>query len=129
MQQETLIAVVDDDSRVRESISSLLEGANYPFALFGSAEEFLGSPVLSKARCLITDVRMPGMNGIELQRRLREQRIDLPVICITAHNDEAAERRAFAEGALSLLHKPFKAAELLKWIRLALAAKDKHVGT
>ena len=124
MQQDTLIAVVDDDYRVRESISSLLESADYPFALFGSAEDFLGSPLISEVRCLITDVRMPGMNGIELQRRLREQHIDLPVICITAHNDEAAERRVFTEGALSLLHKPFKAAELLKWIRVALAGQE-----
>jgi len=115
------VVAVDDDFRVRESIESLVESAGYAPLMFSSAEEFLQSGTLVGARCLITDVRMPGINGIELQRRIRSQRPDLPVIFISAHNDDDTRQRAFDEGAASFLDKPFDAAELLEAIRVALA--------
>lgn len=89
--------------------------------MFSSAEEFLQSGRLVGAKCLITDVRMPGMNGIELQRRIRAERPELPVIFISAHNDDEIRQRAFDEGATSFLYKPFDALELLEAIRVALA--------
>jgi FixJ family two-component response regulator len=115
------VVAVDDDFRVRESIESLVESAGYAPLMFSSAEEFLQSGTLPGARCLITDVRMPGINGIELQRRIRIERPDLPVIFISAHNDDETRRRAFDEGAASFLYKPFDAGELLEAIRVALA--------
>lgn len=114
------IAVVDDDFRVRESLGSLLESAGYTFAVFESAEVFLQSRFFAEVSCLITDVRMPGMGGLELQRRAKLQRPELPVICITAHNDDEAKRRAVLDGAVGFLRKPFSAAELLKSVRHAL---------
>jgi FixJ family two-component response regulator len=119
--EKQFVVAVDDDFRVRESIESLVESAGYAPLMFSSAEEFLQSGTLVGARCLITDVRMPGINGIELQRRIRSQRPDLPVIFISAHNDDDTRQRAFDEGAASFLYKPFDAAELLEAIRVALA--------
>jgi FixJ family two-component response regulator len=115
------VVAVDDDFRVRESIESLVESAGYAPLMFSSAEEFLQSGTLVGAMCLITDVRMPGINGIELQRRIRIERPDLPVIFISAHNDDETRQRAFDEGAASFLYKPFDAGELLEAIRVALA--------
>jgi FixJ family two-component response regulator len=115
------VVAVDDDFRVRESIESLVESAGYAPLMFSSAEEFLQSGALAGAKCLITDVRMPGINGIELQRRIRIQRPDLPVIFISAHNDDETRQRAFNEGAVSFLYKPFDAGELLEAIRVAMA--------
>jgi len=115
------VVAVDDDFRVRESIESLVESAGYAPLMFSSAEEFLQSGTLLGARCLITDVRMPGINGIELQRRIRTERPELPVIFISAHNDDETRQRAFDEGAANFLYKPFDAVELLEAIRVALA--------
>jgi FixJ family two-component response regulator len=114
------VVAVDDDFRVRESIESLVESSGYAPLMFSSAEEFLESGMLGRARCLITDVRMPGISGIELQRRVRSERPTLPVIFISAHNDEETRKRAFNEGAASFLCKPFDAGELLEAIRVAL---------
>ena len=118
---QQFVVAVDDDFRVRESIESLVESAGYTPLIFPSAEAFLESGALIRAMCLITDVRMPGMNGIELQRRIRTERPELPVIFISAHNDDETRRRAFDEGAASFLYKPFDAGELLEAIRVALA--------
>jgi len=115
-----VVVAVDDDFRVRESIESLVESAGYAPLIFSSAEEFLQSGTLVGAMCLITDVRMPGINGIELQRRIRIERPKLPVIFISAHNDDETRQRALDEGAASFLYKPFDAGELLEAIRVAL---------
>jgi FixJ family two-component response regulator len=115
-----IVAAVDDDFRVRESIESLLESAGYAPVVFSSAEEFLGSGTLASATCVITDVRMPGMDGIELQRRIRRERPALPVILISAHHDPGVRRRAIEEGAVDFLFKPFDAADLLKIVQAAL---------
>ena len=115
-----IVVGVDDDFRVRESMESLVESAGYSPLVFASAEEFLQSGTILDATCLITDVRMPGMGGIELQRRIRALRPELPVIFISAHNDDETRRRALDEGAIRFLYKPFDAGELLGAIQAAL---------
>src|SRR5437016_1134721 len=108
-----IVVGVDDDFRVRESIESLVESAGYSALVFSAAEAFLQSGALAGTSCLVTDVRMPGMDGIELQRRVRLERPELPVIFISAHQDEEARRRALDGGAVAFLYKPFDGAELL----------------
>jgi FixJ family two-component response regulator len=115
-----IVVGVDDDFRVRESIESLVESAGYAPLVFSSAEEFLRSGILAGATCLITDVRMPGMDGIELQRRIRLERPKLPVIFISAHFDDEIRERALRGGAIEFMYKPFDAAHLLEAIQMAL---------
>jgi len=115
-----IVAAVDDDFRVRESIKSLLESAGYSPRMFSSAEEFLQSGTLAEATCVIADVRMPGMDGIELQRRVRLERPTLPVILISAHYNAEVRQAAIDEGVVDFLYKPFDATDLLKTIQSAL---------
>jgi FixJ family two-component response regulator len=118
---QPIVAVVDDDPRIRESLESLIESTGVKTQVFSFAEDFLCGDYLSATSCLITDVRMPGMDGLDLQRRARLKRPDLPVILITAHHDETAERRAFAQGAAFFFRKPFDADELLRAVKLLLS--------
>jgi FixJ family two-component response regulator len=120
-----IVAAVDDDYRVRESIESLVESAGHTPLVFASAEEFLQSAAPESAICLITDVRMPGIDGLELQRRVRIQYPRLPVILITAHYDDEIRQRALSQGAAGFLHKPFDAADLLGAIELAVSTRPK----
>jgi FixJ family two-component response regulator len=120
-----IVVAVDDDFRVRESLQSLIESAGYEPAAFASAEEFLQSETLTAATCVITDVRMPGMDGIELQRRIRLERPDLPIIFISAHNRAETRQKALDEGAVDFLYKPFNAADLLEVIQAVLAKARK----
>lgn len=120
-----IVVAVDDDFRVRESLESLIESAGYKPMVFSSAEEFLQSGALTAATCVITDVRMPGMDGIELQRRVRVERPDLPIIFISAHNSVEIRQKALYEGAVAFLYKPFDAADLLEVIQAALAKTRK----
>jgi FixJ family two-component response regulator len=120
-----VVAAVDDDFRIRESIESLLESAGYAPMVFSSAEELLGSGTLAVATCVITDVRMHGMDGIELQRRIRMERPSLPVILISAHHNPEIRQRAIDEGAIEFLYKPFDPTDLLKTIQSALT-KDRE---
>ena len=115
-----VVAAIDDDRRVRESIRSVLESAGYEPEMFGSAEEFLDSGVLTRARCVIADVRLPGIDGIELQRRIRTQHPPPPVILITAHDDDGVREKALQGGAVAFLLKPFDAADLLDHIERSL---------
>lgn len=126
-----IVAVVDDDPRIRESLESLLESAGLEARLFPIAEDFLSGQLLADTDCLITDVRMPKMDGLELQRRLQSKRPELPVIFITAHHEDRIEQCAFAQGAAFFVHKPFDADELLRAVMLALSesrAKNKTLG-
>jgi FixJ family two-component response regulator len=116
-----IVVAVDDDFRVRESLESLIESAGYEPVVFSSAEEFLQSGTLTAATCVITDVRMPGMDGIELQRRIKIERPELPVIFISAHNHAEIRQKALDDGAFDFLFKPFNAADLLETIQAALA--------
>ena len=115
-----VIAVVDDDPRIRESLESLIESAGFTAQVFALGEDFLQRENLTETNCLITDIRMPGMDGLALQRRVRLARPELPIIFITAHHDDDLERSALAEGAVYFIRKPFDAGELLRATKVAL---------
>ncbi|MBO0719551.1 MAG: response regulator [Blastocatellia bacterium] len=117
-----LISVVDDDDSVRESLQGLIRSLGFAVEVFAMAEEFLNSDQLGKTDCVILDVRMPGMNGLELQRRLIGRGI--PVIFITSHEDEMARLQALKNGAVDYLFKPFSEEALLKAIHAAFNAKE-----
>ena len=119
-----LISVVDDDHSVRESLARLIRSVGFGVQLFGSAEEFLSAGQVREPDCLILDIRMPGMNGLELQRELSVSERDLPVIFITAHgSDEGVRARAMGAGAVDYLLKPLKEDEVLQAIDAALSSK------
>lgn len=115
-----LVVGVDDDFRVRESIARLTESAGYASLVFPSAEALLESGTLAGTACLITDVRMPGMDGLELQRHVKTGYPRLPVILISAHVDDEVRRHALDEGAVDFLYKPFDGEELLRLINRAV---------
>ena len=124
MASPPLISVVDDDDSIRESLQSLLRSAGFAVKVFTSAEEFLNSNYSGDSECLILDVRMPGMGGIELYRRLLASNYAVPVIFITAHgSDEAVRSRALKDGAVDYLVKPFSEDSLLNAVRTALSSK------
>jgi FixJ family two-component response regulator len=116
-----LISIVDDDASVRKSLQGLIRSFGYAVKVFASAEEFLESEHLRNSNCLILDVRMPGMSGLELQRELVDD--EIPVILITAHGNEAARSQALKNGAVDYLFKPFSEEALLKAIHIALSSK------
>ena len=115
-----LISIVDDDASVGEALESLLRSAGFDVESFGSARQFLASNRLADADCLILDVRMPGMSGLELQRELVAAGSRIAIIFITAHGGEAARAQALGAGAVSFLHKPFTEDALLDAVRAAL---------
>ena len=115
-----LISVVDDDDSIRESLRGLIRSVGFAVKVFVSAEEFLKSDHFRNTQCLILDVLMPGMNGLELQRQLVASHCEIPVIFITAHGDEAARSQALRDGAVAYLFKPFTEEALLTAIHAAL---------
>lgn len=115
-----IVVGVDDDTRIRESLESLIESAGFTSLLFPSAEEFLRSGTLAEASCLITDVRMASMDGIELQRRARVDRPQLPVIFISGHHNDEIRRKALEGGAIAFMYKPFDPGDLLAAINQAM---------
>lgn len=120
-----LIAVVDDDVSVRESLQSLIRSAGMAVTVFASAEDFLSSGHPNKLDCLILDVRMPGMSGIELHRHLLAANCEVPVVFITAHaSDERARSEASSDWTVAYLTKPFDEDELLDAVRAALRLKS-----
>jgi len=120
-----LISVVDDDESVRESLQALVRSVGFGVMVFASAEEFLTSGRLADTDCLILDVRMPGMNGLELQRHLAANNFAIPIIFITAHGDDESRKRALANGAADYLFKPFSEEALLNAIDAALKSNGK----
>jgi len=115
-----LISVVDDDRSVVEATVSLLESVGYAAEGFCSAEDFLNSPQLRRTACLIVDVRMPGMAGFELQRRLADAKDHPPIIFITAHGEHDISAEALRRGAVAFLLKPFSQEALLDAVRSIL---------
>lgn len=109
-----LVAVVDDDPSLRRAVRNLLASAGLRVETFPSAEAFLESPVGQSAGCLVLDLSMPQMNGIELLEHLRGAGSTLPVIVLTAHGDEEVRRRSFTAGASAFLAKPFQADALVQ---------------
>jgi FixJ family two-component response regulator len=118
-----VIGIVDDDESVRDSISSLLRSAGYKTESFESAEAYLNSDRASEPNCLLLDVRMPGLSGLQLQSELNHQKVSIPVIFITAHPDEQVRERALSEGAVAVLGKPFNDDVLLGAIDSAVGNK------
>jgi FixJ family two-component response regulator len=115
-----MISIVDDDESVREATKTLLRSVGYQVLTFASAENLLNSGALGETECLILDVRMPGIDGLELQRRLNAKGSRVPIIFITAHGDDPLRRRVIEEGAVDLLDKPFAASSLLATVEIAL---------
>jgi FixJ family two-component response regulator len=118
--RETVIAVVDDDDSLRVALEGLLKEAGLPVRLFASAEDFLNSGQQHDTGCLIADIRMPGMSGLDLQAQLKAARYRIPIIFITAHGDERMRLQAMRAGAVDFLTKPFDDGILLEKVRLAL---------
>jgi FixJ family two-component response regulator len=114
------IAIIDDDDEVRVAIESLIKSHGLEVRGFASAEEFLGSPTMDQTACLITDVQMPGMSGVDLQDVLIERGVTVPMIFITAFPEERLQRQVEAAGALGFLGKPFNAGRLMACVDKAL---------
>jgi two-component system response regulator FixJ len=131
MQSDAVVHVVDDDAAVRKSLAFLLASEGLPARLHESASGFLDAAPRIEAGCIVTDVRMPGIDGIELIRRLKERGIALPVIVMTGHADVPMAVEAMKEGAIDFLEKPFGDEVFLAAVRSALARqeKDSHHGT
>ena len=118
-----LVTIVDDDESVRDALKGFLQSAGFAAEIFSSATDLLGSNVLDKTSCLIVDVHMPVMTGLELQRRLSNSRFRIPMIFITARDDPQARTQAVKAGAIGFLQKPFAADALLGAIHAALVTK------
>jgi two-component system response regulator FixJ len=120
-QQKThWISVVDDDESARTAIQEMLKSVGWQARSFSSAEEFLESGQLRETACLISDIRMPGLSGLELQARLVEQGWRIPIIFVTGHGDSRMQTRALKAGAMAFLGKPFDDGVLLQEVRRAL---------
>lgn len=119
-QNSKLIAIVDDDESLQSALQDLIESEGLSTLCFGSAEQFLESGARHKAACLIADVRMPGMSGLELQAKLKAERSRIPIIFITAHGDAETRSLAMRDGAVEFLPKPFDDAVLLELVHAAL---------
>jgi FixJ family two-component response regulator len=121
IQKETkLVAIVDDDDSIRSAVQDLLDAVGLLARSFASAEEFLRSGKQQETACLIADIRMPGMSGLELQAQLNAERCRIPIIFITAHGDEKMRMQALRAGAVEFMAKPFNDQALLESVRAAL---------
>ena len=120
MSEALLISIVDDDALARDGIAALVESLGYNVITFTSAEHFLQSDVITKMACLITDLQMPGLNGLELQEALQSQGHRTPIILVTAYPSENHRNRALDGGAVGFLRKPFDEASLIKCLTAAM---------
>jgi FixJ family two-component response regulator len=118
--ENKLVAIVDDDDAVRIALEGLLRSAGLTARAFESAENFLESGQQLQTACLITDIRMPGMSGLELQAKLNADRCRIPIVFITAHGDSQMRMQALRAGAVEFLAKPFNDEALLETVRVAL---------
>jgi FixJ family two-component response regulator len=123
----SLISIVDDDQSVREATTSLLKSNGFRVEVFSSAEDFLASRYLGETKCLILDVQMPGMSGLELQRRLTSANRDIPIVFISAHENQEVRKQAIRTGAIDFLPKPFSEEALLRAIRAALDPANENL--
>jgi FixJ family two-component response regulator len=125
---KSIVFVVDDDISVRESLELLIDAAGWHPELFASAQSFLDYPSVSVPHCLVLDISLPGLNGLELQRRVQTVRPELPIIFITGHGDVPKTVQAMKAGAVEFLTKPFPDAVLLDAIRHALERSRSFLG-
>jgi FixJ family two-component response regulator len=119
-EKNKLVAILDDDDSVRSALQGLLKAVGLPAQAFASAEEFLQSGQQRLIACLIADIRMPGMSGLELQAQLNAEHCRIPIIFITAHGDTKMRMQALRAGAVEFLTKPFNDEALLESVRTAL---------
>lgn len=115
-----LLSVVDDDEMLRESLPDLLREFGFAARAFSSGHEFLSSDYVDETRCLILDVAMPGMSGLDLQKELKRRGQAIPIIFITGQKDEETRKQAFRQGAVKFLYKPFSDGDLLDAVNAAL---------
>jgi FixJ family two-component response regulator len=116
-----MVAIVDDDELVRKALQGLMKAVGFTARAFASAEEFLKSGQQQHTACLIADIRMPGMSGLDLQARLNAEQCRIPIIFITAHGDTNMRMQALRAGAVEFLAKPFNDDVLLEHVRAALS--------
>jgi FixJ family two-component response regulator len=119
-EKKAIVFVVDDDASVREGLGSLIRSAGLRVESFASAQKFLDSPRSDVASCLVLDVRLPGLSGLDLQKRMAEANIEIPIIFITGHGDVPTSVRAMKAGAVEFLTKPFRDRDLLDAIHQAI---------
>ena len=124
-----LIAIIDDNESMQDSLGDLIESGGFEARSFGSAQAFLESDLHSRAACLIVDIRMPKMSGLELQARLKQEGCNIPIIFITAYDDAEIRAEAMKEGAVEFLAKPFDHQLLLKVLRGTLDSGTYGVGS
>jgi FixJ family two-component response regulator len=126
MDKRPMISIVDDDASMREATVSLMRAAGFSPEAFSCADEFLQSEALPRTECLIADVQMPGMTGVELQGRLVQSGKPIPTVFVTAYPDEKTRGQALEAGAVCFLTKPFNEDELLKCVQSALEQGNKR---
>jgi FixJ family two-component response regulator len=114
-----MISIIDDDACARGATARVIQSVGYAVATFASAEEFLGSDLINDTSCLITDVHMPGLTGVELYQRLRADGFTAPTIVVTGNPDETMRRQVLAAGAIAFLSKPFGKTALLDCLKAA----------
>jgi FixJ family two-component response regulator len=119
-----IIAIVDDDEPLREALGSVMKAAGFSPRTFASAEEFLACDDCDETACVILDVRLPGMSGIELQKELSKKNSQLPIVFVTAHGDSSLRDSLIRAGAAAFFYKPVRSDALLKEIRRALAERS-----
>jgi FixJ family two-component response regulator len=128
-QRSKLIAIIDDNESMQDSLGDLIESGGFETQCFGSAKAFLESDLRGRAACMIVDIRMPNMSGLELQARLKQEGCNIPVIFITAFDDAETRAQAMREGAVGFLTKPFDHQMLLKMVRNAPIADAYGAGS
>jgi molybdopterin-binding protein len=129
MSEDKLISIVDDDELARDGIRELVESFGYKVATFSSAEDFLASSLIGETTCLITDLQMPGLSGLQLQEALRSQGHRTPVILVTAYPDENRRKHALNGGAVGFLSKPFDEGSLIKYLTAAIKSSNRQAST
>src|ERR1700723_2429117 len=125
-ERSKLIAIIDDNESMQDSLCDLIESGGFEAQCFGSAKAFLESDLHGRAACLVVDIRMPKISGLELQARLKKQECKVPIIFITAYDDAEIRAQAMKEGAVEFLAKPFDHQLLLKMLRHTV--KGKKIG-
>jgi FixJ family two-component response regulator len=120
LESDAIVLVVDDDVSVREALRSLIRSAGFRIETFASAREFLARPLTDVPSCLVLDVQLPGLSGLDLQKRMAEVNLEIPIVFITGHGDVPMSVRAMKAGALEFLIKPFGDRDLLDAIRQAI---------
>ena len=124
MRNRSLVSIVDDDESVRESLPDMLRQFGFAARAFSSAEAFLASDVVGATSCLLLDVAMPRMSGPDLQEELKRRQQEIPIVFITAHNDESMRSELLARGAAECLFKPFSETALMDALNIALRMRS-----